>query len=133
MLKIKEKKLANKVKKLLNKRGFIVNIRASKNSKSLYLKIDNGACSGIRISDHKKIIKEKTNFKYNVIKNYTGVRNKFICGEILKFYNYKNIGRLICDIEKERSNSIIKYGYENYRIKRDKIKNNYKKYNKKVA
>ena len=118
---------------LLNKRGFIVEIRASKHSKSLYLKLDNGACPGIRISDHKKTFKDKTNFKFNVIKNYNGIRNEFNNGNILKFYNYNSIGRLICDIETERSSKIIKYGYEDYRIKWDKIKYSYMKNYTKVA
>lgn len=133
ILKSKERKLAEKIKILLNKRGFIVDIRESRHSKSIYIKLDNGACSGIRISDHKKTFKDKTNFKFNVIKNYNGIRNEFDNGSILKFYNYNSIGRLICDIETERSSKIIKYGYEDYRIKRDKIKYNYMKNSSKVA
>ena len=49
----KEKRLAKKVTTLLNKRGFIVKQHSSRTSKSIYLKIDNGAIPVIRISDHK--------------------------------------------------------------------------------
>ena len=36
------------------------------------------------------------------------------------FYNYGMIGRLIADVEIERSNKIIKYGYSNYKKTRDR-------------
>ena len=124
MLRIKEKKLANKIKNLLNKRGFIVNIRASKKSKSVYIKLDNGACSGIRISDHKKNNKSNSDYLFNVVKNYKGPRTEFAEGKIIKYYDYNSIGRLIYDIEAERGNKIINNGYEKYKTKRDKIKLN---------
>lgn len=127
----KERRIANKIENALNKRGFIVDIRAAKNSKSLYLKLDNGACPGIRISDHKKVFKNKTKYKFNVIKDYKGNRTEFNNGQFNKFYNFNSIGRLISDIEIERSNKIINYGYSNYRNIRDKENNNY--YVKKVA
>ena len=132
MLKLnKEKRIANKIKKLLNKRGFLVQMQISKNTKSVYLKIDNGACNGIRISDHKN---NKTNYKFNMIKNYNGKRNEYHNGKIKSYYNFSAIGRLISDIELERSDRVIKYGYSNYKKIRNK---EYKQplyiYNKQVA
>lgn len=121
MLKInrisKEKRIAKKVREMLNKRGFIVKMQLSKKSNSVYLTIDNGACGGIRISNHKNNI---TKYKFNMIKDYKGKRTEYSNGVFKKFYNFNSIGRLIADIEIERSNMIIKYGYANYKRTRDK-------------
>ena len=134
MLRIKEKKLANKIKNMLNKRGFIVNIRASKKSKSINLKLDNGASSGIRISDHKKKNINSSDYLFNIVKNYKGPRCEFANGKIIRYYDYNSIGRLIYDIESERGNKIINNGYESYKYKRDKINiKNFNYYYKNVA
>ena len=78
MFKIsKEKRMANKIKEMLYRRGFKVETKISKNTKSVYLKIDNGACPTIRISDHKN---NKTRSKFNVIKNYEGKRREYCNG-----------------------------------------------------
>lgn len=124
----KEKRIANKIRNILNKRGFIVEIQYSTKSKSIYLNIDHGACDGIRVSDHKN---NKTKYKFNMIKNYRGKRSEITNGQIKKFYNFNSIGRLVTDIEIERSNKIIKFGYTNYKRIRDK--ENYLNYNKIVA
>jgi len=52
----KENRIANKIKGLLNKKGFIVRTQYSKNTKSVYLTIDNGACGVIRIVTIKGLI-----------------------------------------------------------------------------
>ena len=41
-------------------------------------------------------------------------------GMTKNFYDFKNIGRLITDIELERSNRIINFGYQGYKRSRDK-------------
>lgn len=130
----KEKKIAKKIKGLLNQRGFIVEMKSSKGSNSVYLRLDNGACSGIRISDHHKSKKNKNNYTYNVINGYQGARCKIIGGQLNYYYNFHCITRLICNIEAERSNKVIKYGYSNYRKIRDRqIDFNSINYIKKVA
>ena len=48
-------------------RGFIVDMQVSKKTNSIYLKIDNGACDGIRIRDH---VNSQTKYKFNMIRNY---------------------------------------------------------------
>ena len=116
----KEKRLADKIVNILNKRGFIVEVQYSKKSNSIYLILDNGACPGIRISDHRN---DYNKYKFNVIRNYVEKRTEYIYGQIKSFYNFKSIGRLIMDVESERSTRIIKFGYSNYRKTRDK-KNN---------
>lgn len=122
MLRInKEMRMANKIKGLLSKRGFIVKMRVSKNTKSVYLKIDNGACGVIRISDHNKL---KTPFKFNVIRNYSGRRRELINGKTINYYNYNTIARLVADLEVERSNKVINCGYSNYRKIRDGLNHN---------
>ncbi len=113
----KEKRIANKIKEMLQKRGFKVEIKTSKNTKSVYLSIDNGACSSIRISDHKNY---KTKSKFNVIKNYAGKRREYCNGKLKLFYNFHTIATLIADMESERSNKILKYGYTKYKAIRDK-------------
>ena len=121
MLRInKEMRISNKIKGLLNKKGFIVKMRVAKNTKSVYLYIDNGACGTIRISDHKN---NKSGSKYNVIKNYRGRKREYINGQNIIFYNFNNIERLLADLEIERSDKVIKYGYSNYKKQRDKMNN----------
>ena len=115
----KEKRIANQIREMLYKRGFKVETKFSKNTKSVYLVIDNGACSSIRISDHKNY---KNNSKYNVIKNYQGKKTEFSNGKTKIFYNFHMIGRLIADVDSERSNKILRYGYRNYKVIRDKEK-----------
>ena len=112
----KEKRIAKKIKKILNERGFIIKMQVSKKSNSVYLILDNGACEIIRISDHKN---PKTKCKYNLIKNYHGKRYEICNGQLKKYYNYKNIGKLISDIEMDRSDKIIKHGYTKYKIERN--------------
>lgn len=119
-----EKRIANEIRNMLYKRGFKVETKLSKNSKSIYLKIDNGACSSIRISDHKN---NKTKSKFNVIKNYEGKRFGLYNGKSKIFYNFNMIGRLIADVECERSNIILKHGYAKYKSIRDR-KNYYYNY-----
>lgn len=116
----KERKLADRIVGILNKRGFIVEKHYSKKSNSIYLTLDNGACPGIRISDHRN---DYNKFKFNVIRNYVGKGSEYINGQVKSFYNFKSIGKLIMDVECERSTRIIKFGYSNYRKIRDK-KNN---------
>ena len=113
----KEKKIANKITKILQMRGFIVDMQVSKKTNSIYLKIDNGACDGIRISDH---INNLTKYKFNMIRNYHGRRSELSNGKYKLFYSFTNTGRLINDLEVERSNNIMRNGYYNYRKLRDK-------------
>lgn len=132
----KEKKVAKKIKKLLSKRGFLVHQHNSQTSKSVYIKIDRGMLPSIRISDHKRL--NNDNCKYNVIKNYNGVRNEIVNGREKKYYNFRNLRRLITDIELERNNKIITIGYLRYKkilktkVNR-KISNNKNNYYEKVA
>ena len=113
----KEKKLVDRIVNILNKRGFIVEKQYSKRSNSIYLILDNGACPGIRVSDHRN---DYNKYKFNVIRNYIGKRNEYINGQLKSYYDFKSIGRLIMEVEAERSNRIIKFGYSNYRKIRDK-------------
>lgn len=109
----KEKKMAKRIVKYLNKRGFIAREHHSRTSKSIYIKIDNGAIPVIRISDHKRV--NDDNCKYNVIKNYKGPKYEMVKGKIKKYYTFKNLANLITDIELERHNKIMTLGYSNYR------------------
>lgn len=113
----KEKRIAKKIRDLLQKKGFIVEIKYSRRTRSIYLKSDNGACPSIRISDH---INYKTKSKFNVIRNYKGKRKELINGTVKYFFSYKSITLLIADLEIERSNNILKYGYTKYKEIRDK-------------
>ena len=121
MLRInKENRIANKIKGLLNKKGFIVRTQYSKNTKSVYLTIDNGACGVIRISDHKRA---NTTSKYNVVKGYKGRKKEFVNGKVAIYYNFNHVNRLLADLEIERSNKVLRYGYSNYKNIRDGLTN----------
>ena len=133
MIKNKEKKFAKKLINLLNKRGFIVKAHKSKSSKSIYLKIDNGLIPNVRISDHKRY--NDDNCKYNVIRKYDGPRIEIVKGRLKKYYQYTSIGRIVTDIELERSEKILRIGYQRYKDKLTKKKSPNKEYvyQKKVA
>lgn len=133
MIKNKEKKFAKRLISLLNKRGFIVKAHKSKTSKSIYLKIDNGLIPNVRISDHKRY--NDDNCKYNVIRKYDGPRLEIVKGKLKKYYQYASIGRLVTDIEIERSEKILRIGYQRYKDKLTKKKSPKKEYvyQKKVA
>lgn len=113
MLMNKEKKIARKVIELLHKRGFIVKQHCSKTSKSIYIKIDNGLIPAIRISDHKRY--NDDNCKFNLIRDYDGLKYEIIKGKVKKYYKYNHIARLITDIELERNSKVLTMGYSKYR------------------
>lgn len=123
MLMNKEKKISRKIVDLLQKRGFIVKQHCFKSSKSIYIKIDNGLIPAIRISDHKRY--NNDNCKFNIIKDYAGVKTEIVNGKIKKYYTYKNIARLITDIELERNSKILTMGYSRYRNNLTNNKNIY--------
>lgn len=123
-----EKKVADKVKARLYEKGFKVYYQFSKNTKSIYLKVDNGACCSIRISDHKNY---KTRSKFNMIKNYKVKRTNYKNGIQKRFYNFNMLDSLISDVEAERANKIFSYGYIKYKSIRDK--NTFYNDNQKVA
>lgn len=128
----KEKRMAKKITKFLNRRGFLVEQHNSRTSKSIYLKIDKGAIPSIRISDHKGY--NNDNCKFNAIRNYKGVKKENLDNRVIRYYNFNNIGRLITDIELERQNKVIIMGYSRYNeILREKEKNNKFKYIQKAA
>ena len=123
----KEKKMAKRIVQFLNKRGFIAREHHSKTSKSIYIKIDNGAIPVIRVSDHKRV--NGDNCKYNVIKDYKGPQYEVINGKIKKYYTFKNLARLVTDIELERHNKIMSLGYSKYKnILEGKKTSSYNKY-----
>lgn len=74
--------IANILIDSLHKKGFKLMEYKSNTSKSIYLKLDYGACYSIRISDHQSK-KKKLNYRYNIITNYKGPRYK------PSKYNYK--------------------------------------------
>lgn len=113
MLMNKEKKIARKIIELLHKRGFIVKQHCSKTSRSIYIKIDNGLIPSIRISDHKRY--NDDNCKFNLIRDYDGLRYEIIKGKVKKYYKYNHIARLITDIELERNSKVLTMGYSKYR------------------
>ena len=116
----------------LIERGFLVHKYYARTTKSVYLKLDYGACCGIRISDHRG--KKKYKYKFNLIKQYEGSKTVLDKGFIRLFYNYNNTEELITDIQNEKKIKINKYGLENYKkyMKLNSQDNLYKSF-KKVA
>lgn len=123
----REKRFAIKISRELNKRGFLVEQHNSKSSRSIYLKIDRGSIPTIRISDHKRLIDD--NCKYNIIRKYNGPKEEYINGRRKKYYTFKNINKVIMDIEFERNRKILSIGYIRYT---NKLKNKIE-YNKRRA
>ena len=70
MKRRQEIEVSNKLIKSLIERGFLVHQYYARTTKSVYLKLDYGACCGIRISDHRG--KKKYKYKFNLIKQYEG-------------------------------------------------------------
>ena len=107
-----EIKVSNKLIKDLKEKGFQINKYYAKTTKSIYLKLDYGVCCGIRISDHNG--KKKYRYKFNLIKQYRGPKEKIDKGYIRLFYDYDNTEELIKDVQNEKKAKIKKYGLHNY-------------------
>ena len=108
-----EMKVASKLTDKLANNGIKVNIYLSKTSKSVYLKLDYGACGGIRISDHKG--KKKYKYMFNVLKNYKGP--KIVKEEKYTrfFYNYDNAEKLVQNVQDVKKHKLEQYGSERYK------------------
>lgn len=107
-----EIKVSNKLINDLKEKGFQINKYYAKTTKSIYLKLDYGVCCGIRISDHNG--KKKYRYKFNLIKQYRGPKEKIDGGYIRLFYDYNNTEELIEDVQNEKKAKIKKYGIHNY-------------------
>lgn len=107
-----EIKVSNKLIKDLKEKGFQINKYYAKTTKSIYLKLDYGVCCGIRISDHNG--KQKYRYKFNLIKQYKGPKEKIDRGYVRLFYDYNNTEKLIEDVQNEKKAKIKKYGLHNY-------------------
>lgn len=112
--KKQERKIARILAKELIQKGYLVHEHYAKTTKSIYLKLDYGACCGIRISDHNG--KKKYRYKFNLIKQYNGPKVINDRGYIRLFYNYKNIKELLNDVDFEKKQKINKYGLLKYRM-----------------
>lgn len=93
MKRRQEIEVSNKLIKSLIERDFLVHKYYARTTKSVYLKLDYGACCGIRISDHRG--KKKYKYKFNLIKQYKGPKTVLDKGFIRLFYNYNNTEELI--------------------------------------
>lgn len=98
--------------KKLKQKGFLISKYYARTTKSIYLKLDYGVCGGIRISDHNG--KKKYKYKFNLIKQYKGPKEKKDEGYTRLYYDYGNTEELIEDVQKERKAKINKYGLHNY-------------------
>ena len=107
-----EIKVSNKLIKDLKEKGFQINKYYAKTTKSIYLKLDYGVCCGIRMSDHNG--KQKYRYKFNLIKQYKGPKEKIDRGYVRLFYDYNNTEELIEDVQNEKKAKIKKYGLHNY-------------------
>ena len=107
-----EIKVSNKLINDLKEKGFQINKYYAKTTKSIYLKLDYGVCCGIRISDHNG--KQKYRYKFNLIKQYKGPKEKIDRGYVRLFYDYNNTEELIEDVQNEKKAKIKKYGLHNY-------------------
>ena len=107
-----EIEVAKKLVEILREKGFQINKYYAKTTKSIYLKLDYGVCCGIRISDHNG--KKKYKYKFNMLKEYNGPKQKNDKGYIRLFYDYSNTDELVNDVQNEKKSKINKYGLSNY-------------------
>ena len=107
-----EIEVAKKLIEILREKGFQINKYYAKTTKSIYLKLDYGVCCGIRISDHNG--KKKYKYKFNMLKEYNGPKQKNDKGYIRLFYDYSNTDELVNDVQNEKKSKINKYGLSNY-------------------
>lgn len=113
MKRNQEIQVSNILIKKLKEKGFQINKYYAKTTKSIYLKLDYGVCCGIRISDHNGIKKYK--YKFNLIKQYKGPKQKIDKGYLRLYYDYNNTEELIKDVQNEKKAKIYKYGLSNYK------------------
>ena len=104
MKRYQEIEVSNKLIKTLKEKGFQINKYYAKTTKSIYLKLDYGVCCGIRISDHNG--KKKYRYKFNLIKQYKGPKQKNDKGYIRLYYDYNNTEELINDVQNEKKAKI---------------------------
>jgi len=107
-----EIEVARKLIEILREKGFKINKYYAKTTKSIYLKLDYGVCCGIRISNHNG--KKKYKYKFNMLKEYNGPKQKNDKGYIRLFYDYSNTDELVNDVQNEKKSKINKYGLSNY-------------------
>ena len=113
MKRHQELEVSNKLIKDLKEKGFQINKYYAKTTPSIYLKLDYGVCCGIRISDHNG--KKKYKYKFNLIKQYKGPKQKKDSGYTRLYYDYNNTEELINDVQNERKAKIDRYGLSNYK------------------
>lgn len=81
-------------------------------TKTVYLKMDWGVLSTIRISD--QVDSGKYSYKYNVIIGSKKGSVKQENGVIREYYTLREMGALLSSIEIEREEKLYKYGQANY-------------------
>ena len=59
--------------------------------------------------------KKKYRYKFNLIKQYKGPKQKNDKGYIRLYYDYNNTEELINDVQNEKKAKINKYGLSNYK------------------
>ena len=116
------KELASRLAQRFVDEGFIVHRYDAYSSKSVYLKLDYGACCSIRISDHPGY--KHLKYRYNIGSNIEQIKHDE-SGEYPRHYyptskSEKMIGRILHD----RDYRIKKYGEDGYRkiVSRNKMK-----------
>ena len=105
--------IADAIITTLKANGFSIHRYDAYSTNSIYLKLDYGVCCGIRISDHNG--KKKYRYKFNLIKQYKGPKQKNDKGYIRLYYDYNNTEELINDVQNEKKAKINKYGLSNYK------------------
>ena len=106
--------IANELTQDLIKLGFIVHRYNSHSTSSIYLKLDYGLSCGIRIADHNG--RKKYHYRFNVLKDYNGVRAITRDGLTSYFFNYNELDQVLDAVKHEKQNKIDKYGIEKYKM-----------------
>lgn len=101
----------NEIISRLKSAGFSIRRYDSHSTNSIYLKLDNGACNSLRVSDHRG--KDYLEYRYNLltyIDTHLDIKGKYP----RYYYNIDDYLFLIDKIIYDRQNKIIRYGANNY-------------------
>ena len=105
--------IANNLTTELNKLDFIVHRYNSHSTTSIYLKLDYGLSCGIRIADHEG--RKKYHYRFNVLKDYKGVRAIQRDGLTSYFFYFNEIEKVLDAVKQEKQNKIERYGIDKYK------------------
>lgn len=103
--------IADEIISRLKSVGFSIRRYDSYSTNSIYLKLDNGVCNSIRISDHRG--KDYLEYRYNLL-TYTDTHLDTKGKYLRYYYNIDDYLFMVDRIIYDRQDKIMRYGANNY-------------------